>query len=178
MANGGLKYSKEQEALRPQLAQANISPDSFLATDYLNHFNEIVMTLEMAMDMPELAEDAKEWEPLSYVEHFEQSGFAAKELVIEAYKIAPVTIRESFEAVIEELNQVVTDSIVIVAIAEKGDSGFTERECKALERSQELMHHLLGELNSIIHSAGPDPDAQASDDGEAHSQDEIDQLFD
>ena len=38
----------------------NISSTTLLATDYLNHFNEIVMLLEMVPDMPDMIEDCKE----------------------------------------------------------------------------------------------------------------------
>ena len=53
-----------------QLRAANINPRTGLATDYLNHFNEAVMLLEMIPDMPECAEDFLTWRPLSYAEHF------------------------------------------------------------------------------------------------------------
>ena len=53
-----------------QLRAANINPRSGLATDYLNHFNEAIMLLEMVPDMPECAEDFLTWTPLSYAEHF------------------------------------------------------------------------------------------------------------
>lgn len=172
------KYSAKQLALRPLLAPANISPDSFLATDYLNHFNEIVMTLEMAVDMPELMEDAREWEPVSYTQHFEQSGFADKELVIKAYEIAPTSTRCSFEEVVELLDQVVMDSIVILSIALKSDFGLTEREGFALEEKRLVMHDLLGQLNGIIHSGGEHLESPSVEESDAHSQDEIDQLFD
>ncbi len=39
------------------LRAANINPRTGLATDYLNHFNEAIMLLEMVPDMPECAED-------------------------------------------------------------------------------------------------------------------------
>ncbi|MEO8318885.1 MAG: hypothetical protein ABI561_11235, partial [Bradyrhizobium sp.] len=38
-----------------QLKAANINPRTGLATDYLNHFNEAIMLLEMVPDMPECA---------------------------------------------------------------------------------------------------------------------------
>ncbi len=43
------------------------------ATDYLNHFNEIVMTLEMIPDMSELLEEAQTWLPKGYREHLGDS---------------------------------------------------------------------------------------------------------
>src|SRR5262245_28249336 len=47
------------------LRDANINPRTGLATDYLNHFNEAIMLLEMIPDMPECADDFLEWRPLS-----------------------------------------------------------------------------------------------------------------
>ena len=58
------------EARAAQLRAANINPRTGLATDYLNHFNEAIMLLEMVPDMPECAEDFLSWQPLSYAEHF------------------------------------------------------------------------------------------------------------
>ena len=45
------------EARAAQLKAANINPRTGLATDYLNHFNEAIMLLEMIPDIPESAED-------------------------------------------------------------------------------------------------------------------------
>jgi len=47
-----------------QLRAANINPRTGLATDYLNHFNEAIMLLEMVPAMPECAEDFLTWYPL------------------------------------------------------------------------------------------------------------------
>src|SRR5262249_13363385 len=49
------------EARAAELRAANINPRTGLATDYLNHFNEAVMLLEMVPDMPECAEDFLHW---------------------------------------------------------------------------------------------------------------------
>ena len=76
------------EARAAQLRAANINPRTGLATDYLNHFNEAIMLLEMVPDMPECAEDFLGWQPLSYAEHFTASNFKARDLAIEAYESA------------------------------------------------------------------------------------------
>src|SRR5438270_113320 len=65
------------QARAAQLRAANINPRTGLATDYLNHFNEAVMLLEMIPDMPECAEDFLGWHPLTYREHFMASNFRA-----------------------------------------------------------------------------------------------------
>ncbi len=74
------------------LRAANINPRTGLATDYLNHFNEAIMLLEMIPDMPECAEDFLTWTPLSYAEHFWASNFKARDLAIEAYELSDAKV--------------------------------------------------------------------------------------
>lgn len=66
-----------------------VHPHTGLATDYLNHYNEIVMLLELVEDMPECIEDALDWKPKSYEQHFRDSGLAIADGVIAAYRAAP-----------------------------------------------------------------------------------------
>src|SRR3982074_2552648 len=80
-----------------ELRAANINPRTGLATDYLNHFNEAIMLLEMIPDMPGCAEDFLTWQPLSYREHFAASNFRARELAIAAYDSADPQIRGAFD---------------------------------------------------------------------------------
>ena len=81
------------DARAAQLRAANINPRTGLATDYLNHFNEAVMLLEMIPDIPECAEDFLAWRPLSYAEHFMASNFKARDLAIETYDSADTKTR-------------------------------------------------------------------------------------
>jgi hypothetical protein len=87
----------EEEARAAQLRAANINPRTGLATDYLNHFNEAIMLLEMIPDMPECAEEFLQWQPRSYREHFAASNFRARELAIAAYDSANSQIRTEFD---------------------------------------------------------------------------------
>src|SRR5438874_13624036 len=87
----------EAEARAAELQAANINPKTGLATDYLNHFNEAIMLLEMIPDVPECAEDFLHWQPLSYPEHFMASHFKARDLAISAYNSADPAIREEFD---------------------------------------------------------------------------------
>src|SRR5947208_15130199 len=82
----------EAAAWTERLRVANINPRTGLATDYLNHFNEAIMLLEMVPDMPECAEDFLTWSPLSYAEHFWASNFKARDLAIEAYELSDARI--------------------------------------------------------------------------------------
>jgi hypothetical protein len=91
-----------------ELRAANINPRTGLATDYLNHFNEAVMLLEMIPDMPECAEDFLSWQPLSYAEHFTASNFKARDLAIEAYNTTDARIRTEFDNITSAITSILT----------------------------------------------------------------------
>ena len=102
----------------------NINANTLLATDYLNHFNEIIMLLEMVPSMPECFDDAAEWAPKSYADHFRDSCFSDAELAIMAYENAPRNYREAFDATIAQMDQVVLGSLPrIKALIEAGEEG-------------------------------------------------------
>src|SRR5690349_14776444 len=90
------------------LRAANINPRTGLATDYLNHFNEAIMLLEMIPDMPECADDFLEWHPLSYAEHFTASNFKARDLAISAYEQADPAIRAEFDQLTSTMTSILT----------------------------------------------------------------------
>jgi hypothetical protein len=96
------------EARAAMLRAANINPRTGLATDYLNHFNEAIMLLEMVPDMPECAEDFLTWSPLSYAEHFWASNFKARDLAIEAYESAEPKIRAEFDNITATMTSILT----------------------------------------------------------------------
>jgi hypothetical protein len=96
------------EARAAQLRAANINPRTGLATDYLNHFNEAIMLLEMVPDMPECAEDFLGWQPLSYAEHFTASNFKARDLAISAYESADAAIRTAFDNTTHAMTSILT----------------------------------------------------------------------
>jgi hypothetical protein len=96
------------EARAAVLRAANINPRTGLATDYLNHFNEAIMLLEMIPDMPECAEDFFTWSPLSYAEHFWASNFKGRDLAIEAYELADADIRAEFDNVTSAMTSILT----------------------------------------------------------------------
>ncbi|HEX9470519.1 MAG TPA: hypothetical protein VF957_13350 [Bradyrhizobium sp.] len=102
------KVGGGNDARAAQLRAANINPRTGLATDYLNHFNEAIMLLEMVPDMPECAEDFLGWQPLSYREHFMASNFRARDLAIEAYDCADESIRAEFENITSAMTSILT----------------------------------------------------------------------
>jgi hypothetical protein len=93
------------------LAEANIMPATGLATDYLNVFNEAVMLFGLLSDMPDMIEELRNWEPLTYEQHFARSGFQAKDLAILAYQNADPSIKGPFDALSQETCALLQDAI-------------------------------------------------------------------
>jgi hypothetical protein len=107
-AQSNRRPSLDNEARAAQLRAANINPRSGLATDYLNHFNEAIMLLEMIPDVPECAEDFLGWRPLSYAEHFTASNFKARDLAIAAYESADSGIRAEFDNITSAMTSILS----------------------------------------------------------------------
>ena len=91
-----------------ELSAANINPRTGLATDYLNHFNEAIMLLEMIPDMPDCTYDVLSWQPLTYQQHFTASNFKARDLAIEAYDLADPDIRTEFDNLTTTMTSILT----------------------------------------------------------------------
>lgn len=89
-----------------RLAQANINPETGLATDYLNHFNEAIMLLEMVSSCPECLEDFLAWQPMSYSEHFSASRFKDRQIAITAYNSADPAARHSLDSIADTMTAV------------------------------------------------------------------------
>lgn len=96
-ASQALDEMPDGEAAR-RLAEANINPVTGLASDYLNHFNEAIMLLEMLSSCPDCRDDFLGWRPQTYREHFAASGLKARDLAIAAYEDADPGVRDSLDA--------------------------------------------------------------------------------
>lgn len=129
----------------------NIDPQTLLATDYLNHFNEIVMLLELVPDMPECFEDAEAWQPKSYQDHFRESQFRDRELAVEAYEHVPHCYREPFDDVISQMNRIVPWGLQ--RIREALPTGDTERVRVACAEVSHRLQKMIDVASAIIHGS-------------------------
>lgn len=126
----------------------NVNPETLLSTDYLNHFNEIVMLIEMVPSMPECMEDIRAWRPKSYAEHFRDSGFADRDLAILAYDNAPPQHRAPFDRTIDRLNDAVAVAVRdLNAALEDGTSDLAEA---VAQKSAMRLHALIDLTSGII----------------------------
>ena len=142
-----------EEAWAERLRAANINPRTGLATDYLNHFNEAIMLLEMVPDMPECSEDFLAWQPLSYSEHFTASNFKARDLAIEAYEAADAKIRTEFD----KLTSAMTSILTAVGTAMR-DARQDKTRATLAEQATGWVKPLVAQAGGIINGAGAEAD--------------------
>ena len=122
----------------------------------------VVMMIGMIPDMPEMLNDVRAWQPKSYADHFRDSGFAAKDVAIEAYAHSPAQFRAPFDLTIERLNTEVAENVeTLTRLVAAGDAA--ELRATAEESSRQLQS--LIELASSIIS------------GNAMNQAEIDRML-
>jgi hypothetical protein len=81
----------------PYGTDANINAATGLATDYLNHFIEAIMLMELAASSPDFLDEFTGWRPMSYREHFMASKFKGRDIVIAAYESADPASRASLD---------------------------------------------------------------------------------
>jgi hypothetical protein len=124
------------------LLDANINPRTGLATDYLNHFNEAIMLLEMIPDIPECAEDFLDWHPLSYREHFAASNLKGRDLTISVYDSANPAIRDKFDGITGAMTSILT------AV------GDAMREAKSDKTRVTLAEQAIGWVKPLVTHAG------------------------
>jgi len=132
-----------------RLKAANICPATGLATDYLNHFNEVIMLLELAPDMPDIVHEALGWEPLDYEEHYLRSNYRDKELVLDAYRCAPLRLRRHIHDLIDTMDAVLVSSLDKIRKDPEGPEAGVIAAATA-ERVKMLAAEAAGLMNGFV----------------------------
>jgi len=151
------------------LAEAHINPLTGLATDYLNHFNEAIMLLELLPTAPECKEDLLAWRPMSYCDHFAASGFKHRELAIAAYEVADPVYRNEVDELARHMN------MILIATRDALRHDLSPQTIGVLaEATAHWLRPLVARAGAVIN--GEMADAVAS--SESAPQDTVDALFD
>lgn len=173
------------EAFQAKVEGENINTQTLLATDYINHFNEIHMMIEMIPSMPDCLELLQDWQPKSYQQHFADSAFTAKDLAIEAYDHSPDEYRLPFEDTVAEMDDLVLQTIA--EVEKFAGNNKTEQLQRLIKGYLPQMIRLIEKCGSIINGAKHLTQQQSIDnyfdedmetlDGEDLDQSAIDDLF-
>lgn len=153
------QLADDMAARAQRLREANINPRTGLATDYLNHFNEAIMLLEMIPDIPECVDDFLDWTPLSYREHFAQSNFKGRDLAISAYDSTDLAIRTEFDNITTTMTSILTTV------------GSAMRQARHLETRTVLAEQAAGWVKPLVTLAG------SMINGGSNDADEIDLIM-
>jgi hypothetical protein len=154
--------------LRGEFLAANINPKTGLSTDYLNHFNEMVMMIELYPSSPDIRDDILAWRTLNYKAHFEDSGFRAKALALKGYDLARPAVKKHLDVIVAEI-----DTVLLVAQdaikAEKNHGDANMAVAEAAEAVEMLIARASALINGLSH-----PEDVSADDAQAL----VDALFD
>jgi hypothetical protein len=160
---------------RSHVPGTNINEATLIASDYLNHFHELVMLLEaIGAEPKEFADDLLSWRPLTYEEHFSESGFRDKNLAIAAYRRAPPRIRARFDEAVARLHGEALTIVGDVA-AELGNGN--ARLGKTCEQAAQRLRVLIDEANAIANGEALPERTDSDNAGEVGGQAAIDALF-
>jgi hypothetical protein len=160
---------------RSHIPGTNINESTLLASDYLNHFHELVMLLEAISSEPEdFSEDLMSWRPLTYEEHFTESGFRDKNLAIAAYRRAPPKIRARFDDAVARLHG---EAVTLVAEVASKLTGNTSDLNKTCERAAQRLRILIDEANAIANGETLPDRIDDETAGDVSGQAAIDALF-
>jgi hypothetical protein len=140
-----------QDDYAAQLARANVNPATGLATDYLNHFNEAIMLLEMIESCPDCVEDFRAWRPMSYCEHFTQPQYKNRAIAIDAYEQADPTARQHLDTLADAMTG------VLQATRKAFATGLPPRAAVQLaERTAAWLRPLVARAAAVINGEADD----------------------
>jgi hypothetical protein len=160
---------------RSHVPGTNINEATLIASDYLNHFHELVMLLEAIGSEPnEFADDLLSWRPLTYEEHFSASGFRDKNLAIAAYRRAPPHIRARFDEAVAKLHGEALTLVGEVAAQLAKANGRLAETC---EKAAQRLRLLIEEANAIANGEALPERNNSNSAGDVGGQAAIDALF-
>jgi hypothetical protein len=95
-----------------ELAAPPPDDETGLSTDYLNHYSEILMLIEMAAFDDAVVEEISAWKPVGYRDYFLRSPLRRAGSAIGAYDLLPHEQRVAFEQIIEALDKLALAAIL------------------------------------------------------------------
>lgn len=145
-----LENYTNNQGVAQALTAINVNLSTGFATNYLNHYVEILLLLEMLPSMPEGIEDILLWKPISYADHVRQSGLPKSELVLDAFEHSDIKRREMLSDVTKtvdtEVLRYIKQAQTVVALGDQEQTIATSMEAK------EVLTPMLEKISSVIGS--------------------------
>ncbi len=122
-----------------------------LSNDYLNHFSEALMLIELAATDPDVAGDLAAWRPVTYQAHFEASRLRHAGAAIAAYEALDPVRRAAFEELTGAMNRLVRTAILALQPPCEPEDAAIVAEVTA-----PALHRLCGRAGAFLASGGAD----------------------
>ena len=139
----GCRIVEIEEQLRK--ASHLVNPNSGIANDYLNQYNEILLLVEnLPVLLPEMIDELLAWKPRTYDEYFTVSPLAGGHLAISIYQALDKTFREHFEKQITKINGLAEKAIVVIGNQRHGAAEMRPEDIEAF--CEQISAKLRGEI--------------------------------
>jgi len=140
-------YTNNQEVAQALMA-INVNLSTGFATNYLNHYVEILLLLEMLPSMPEAIDDISLWKPMDYAEHVRQSGLSNSELVLEAFAHSDPKRKDFLRDVTHEVD---TEVLRYINQAQEAVARGDKEQTLAISlEAKEVLTPMLEKISSVI----------------------------
>ena len=135
----------------------NINPSTGLSTDFLNHFTEAIMLLEILPDVPDCVADFLAWEPNDYREHFAVSHFHNRDAVIAAYGSADPELSRSLDMLADLMNTLLLATREAIAC-----NPATPKSHALAQRAATALKPIVTRVSALINGTAPGLSNRAS----------------
>jgi hypothetical protein len=120
-----------------------------LSNDYLNHYSEILMLIEMAADDPAIADDLAGWQPMDYRAYFGASDLRRASAALAAYDALPEDRRLAFEKLVAAM-----DSLATMAVFALQAPSAPEGIAVVVEATAPPLRSLIAQAGAFLNSGG------------------------
>jgi hypothetical protein len=131
-----------------------------LSNDFLNHYSEVLMLIEMAACDPSVGDDLAEWQPLGYRAYFAASELRRASAALAAYDALPEARRQAFEKLVAGM-----DSLAIMAVFALQPPSAAEDTLDVVRETVPALRNLIAKAGAFLNSGGQDlaPDSEAEE---------------
>jgi hypothetical protein len=140
-----------------------------LSNDFLNHYSEALMLIEMAADDPVLGAELADWQPVSYRAYFASSDLRRAPAALAAYDALPEAPRRAFEKLVAAMDALATMATFALQPPTAPDSA-----AAVVEATVPALRGLIAKAGAFLNSGGRE---LASDSEAEGAQTVIDRII-
>jgi hypothetical protein len=157
-------HAEAEGALSDRAAAAAVSAcppaSAGLSNDYLNHYSEVLMLIEMAGDDPAIAADLADWQPVDYRTYFGASELRRAAAALAAYDALPDESRLAFEKLVAAMDALA--SMAVFALQPPTDPATAP---VIVDATAPALRSLIARAGAFLNSGGQmlPPDGEAGE---------------